>query len=159
MPDPTPSFDVTAAHKWFAVECNNACWPTLEPTTFVGEDAEKLLNQAHAAVFHWRQIGKPVNVARGNWLLARVNTVLGRKEAALHHAQLCLDQCLRDGFKDWDLAFAYEAAARANALAGNMDAARAHYADAVTASAACAEKEDREIVDGDLATGPWFGMR
>jgi len=49
--------------------------------------------------------------------------------------------------------------ARALACAGELDQAAAWYARASAAGAAIADDEDREIFTGDLATGPWFGLR
>jgi len=54
---------------------------------------------------------------------------------------------------------AAEAMARALACAGELDQAAAWYARASAAGAAIADDEDREIFTGDLATGPWFGLR
>ena len=54
-------------------------------------------------------------------------TVLGRAEPALHHARRCLELCEAnpEAIEDWDLPYAYEALARAHALAGEADEARA----------------------------------
>jgi hypothetical protein len=65
----------------------------------------------------------PANRARGEWLVSRVYAVAGRPEVALHHAERCLAWCERGGLADWDLAFAYEALARASRLAGDDGAA------------------------------------
>jgi hypothetical protein len=83
-----------------------------------------------------------------------VYALLGRPEPALFHARKVLEICQREHIGDFDLAFAYEALARATALDG--DTAEAHRW-AELARAACAdiaEDEDREVVIGDLATLP-----
>ena len=76
----------------------------------VEQDAE-LIHTAHASCHHWRQVGTAANRARGEWLLARVYSVLGRPEPALYHARRCLALAERggDGFEDWDLPAAHEA--------------------------------------------------
>jgi hypothetical protein len=77
--------------------------------------------------------------------------LLGRAEPAVWHAGRCLDWCERAGLGDWDLAYAYEALARAHALAGSVEAA-AWKAKARAAGDAIADPEDREHFDEDYAT-------
>ena len=107
---------------------------------------------AHASVYHWSRVGTHVNLARGEWQCSRVYAVLGRAEPALWHAQRCLDLCARHGMKDWDLAFAHEAMARALQVAGDAVGSRRHL-DAARA-VPIEEDEDRELVLADLATIP-----
>jgi hypothetical protein len=111
-----------------------------------------MVHSAHASVHHWSRVGTEINLARGEWQVSRVYTVLGRSEPALWHAQRCLDVCTRNGFADWDLAFAHEAMARAYAVGGDLDRAREHV-DAARA-VPVAEDEDRELVEADLGTIP-----
>ena len=56
---------------------------------------------------------------RSEWQCSRVYAVLGRPEPALHHARRCLELCEQHGIGDWVLGFAYEALARAHAVAGD----------------------------------------
>jgi len=63
-----------------------------------------------------------------------------------------LDICQREGIAD--LAFAYEALARACALAGDTSGARRWAELARAARAQVAEDDDREIVLSDLETLP-----
>ena len=63
------------------------------------------------------------------------------------------------GVADFDHAYAAEAMARALACAGDLDQAAAWHARPSAAGARIADDEDREIFTGDLATGPWFGLR
>ena len=69
---------------------------------------------------------------------------------ALHHARSCLDWCERHDLADWDLAFAYEALARASRLAGDDEAAERYVEQARAVE--IAETDDRELVEADLAT-------
>jgi len=80
-----------------------------------------------------------------------VYTVLGPAEPAVWHARQCLDWCERAGLGDWDLAYAYEALARAHALAGDAEAAE-WKAKARASGDAIADPEDREHFDEDFAT-------
>lgn len=143
-----------ATERQLAAALFNMVWTLLErEERSEAEDAE-MIHAAHASTYHWMQIGEPVNRARGEWQCSRAYAVLGRPEPALFHARKVLEICQREGIADFDLAFAYEALARACALAGDMVEARRW---AELARAACeqvAEDDDREIVRSDLETLP-----
>jgi hypothetical protein len=96
----------------------------------------------------------PAHLARGEWQISRVYTVLERAEPALHHAQRVLDLCQENGIGDWDLAFAYEALARAHAVAGNAARAREYTDQALAAAGEIADDEDRDLLLADLETIP-----
>jgi len=92
-----------------------------------------------------------VNLARGEWQCSRVYAVPGRAEPARFHAERCLELCEANGIGDFDLAYAYEALARAERLAGDEEAVRRHLDDARAAATRIAEAEDREHFLRDLA--------
>jgi hypothetical protein len=146
-----------AQERKLAASLFNEVWRLLElPVRTETEDA-LMLHGAHASCYHWMRVGEPVNRARGEWQVSRVYSVLGQPEAAFRHAQKVLDICQREGIGDFDLAFAYEALARASAVGGDTDAARNWAAQAREASAAIADDEDRNLVLADLATIPATG--
>jgi len=120
------------------------------------EDDDRMLHAVHASRSHWGEAPecKPENLARGEWQVSRVHTVLGRGEPAIWHARRCLEHCLEAGIGDWDLAYAYEALARAHAVAGNEDDAAHWKAKAREAGDAIAEPGDREHFDEDYLTLP-----
>jgi hypothetical protein len=135
----------------------NEVWRLMDlPERTEAEDAA-MLHGAHASCYHWMVVGEPVNRARGEWQVSRVYSVLGRPEAAYLHAQKVLDICQRERIGDFDLAFAYEALARASALGGDAEAARSWAAQAREASQAITDQEDRDLVLADLATIPVGG--
>ena len=59
-----------------------------------------------------------------------------------------------EGIGDWDLAFAYEALARAHAIAGDARQAREYTDQALAAAEDIAQDEDRDLLLGDLETIP-----
>jgi len=65
-----------------------------------------------------------------------------------------LDICQENGIGDWDLAFAYEALARAHAIAGDAVQARAYTDQALAAAEDIAEDGERDLVLADLETIP-----
>ena len=67
--------------------------------------------------------------------------MIERAEPALYHARRCLEICEANGIGDFDLAFAYEALARASAVAGDGEAARGYVDLARTARDGIVEDE------------------
>ncbi len=106
--------------KLLAAQLFNETWRLIEQEGRSRQDDDRMIHTAHASRYHWSQVpaATPAHLARGEWQISRVYTVLGRAEPALHHARRVLDLCQENGVGDWDLAFAYEALARAHAIAG-----------------------------------------
>jgi hypothetical protein len=150
MPDPiTPE-----QTRQLAVDLFNAVWSLMERDDRSPADDDRMLHAAHASRHHWGEIGRPENLARGEWQISRVYAVLGRGEPALYHAGRCLDICTEHGIGDWDLAYAHEALARAYETAGDRERARASRRDAERAAEQIADAEDREHLEQDLQTLP-----
>jgi DNA-binding transcriptional MerR regulator len=135
-----------------AVDLFNHVWTLLETTERTVEQDDEMVHAAHASRYHWGEVGEPANLARGEWQCSRVYAVLGRGEPALHHARRCLEICQQHGIGDWDLAFAYEALARASRVAGNLEGRERYAALAREAGLKIAEAEDREGFEADMAT-------
>jgi hypothetical protein len=140
--------------RQLAVSLFNYVWTLIEQPDRTREQDDAMLHAAHASRHHWAQVGGPENVARGEWQVSRVYCVLQRGEPALYHARRCLEVCQQHGIGDWDLAFAYEALARASAVAGDARGRDRYLADARAAGEAIKDPEDRELLEKDLATIP-----
>jgi hypothetical protein len=138
-------------HRRLGVDLFNEVWRLMESR----EDDDRLLHAAHASRYHWGEAPecRPENLARGEWQVSRVYVVLGRPEPAVWHARRCLERCEAHGLGDWDLAYAFEALARAHALAGDREAS-AWKEKARAAGEAIADPDDRAQFDGDYATLP-----
>jgi len=141
-------------HRKLGVQLFNGTWTLLEKPDRTPDEDALMIHMAHASAYHWLQAGKPENFARSHWQCSRIYSVLGRSEPAIYHARFVLDICERNGIGDWDLAFAYEALARAYAVAGDSEQAGHWVEQARQASADIAEDEDRELLLADLATIP-----
>jgi tetratricopeptide (TPR) repeat protein len=137
-----------------AADIFNFAWTLLEKPDRSAREDDLMIHAAHAQRFHWEWVGDPVNHARGEWQLARVYAVLGRAEPALHHARRCLELCEANGIGDFDLAYAYEAMARAYGVTGDGDEAARFEELARRAAEEIADADDREQVLADLATLP-----
>lgn len=151
-------------HREIAVDLNNAVWESLDANEITEaspiEDRERLLYAAYTSTWHWLQVGTAANHARGEHLISRVAARIGDPEAALRHAIRCLDLVEANPAvcEDWDLAFALEAMARAQAAAGDRTRALETLHRARDATRAIADPEDRAVVEGELARPPWFGL-
>ena len=135
-------------HRQLGVDLFNETWRLMESR----EDDELMLDCAHASGYHWALAPecRPENRARAAWLIARAYTVAGLPEPALRHAERCFQLCERYGLGDWDLAFAYEALARATKIAGDPDGVRSFVE--LARAVEIADGEDREQLEKDLAT-------
>lgn len=151
-------FDEKEAHKHFAVNLYNLTWDYLEKAGRSQADDEVMLNATHASAYHWLQVGTEVNFQRSFWQLARVYTVLGDKRWSLYYAQRCYELTTQHKLVDFDLAFSFEALARAYALNGMEKEYQQYRALAQKASEQIEEDDDKEIFLKDLNSGLWFGM-
>jgi DNA-binding transcriptional MerR regulator len=140
--------------RQLAIDLFNGVWRLIEQEDRTVEEDDRMLHMAHASRYHWGQVGTAANRGRGEWQCSRVYAILERPEPALHHARRYLEICQENGIADWDLAFAYEALARASAVAGNPEQARSWTEQALAAAEDIAEDGEREIVLADLETIP-----
>ncbi len=129
-----------------AIDLYNKTWKLFDG------DPDVLIHTAHASAYHWMQVGTTANRARSEWLCARVYSELGRAEPALHHARRCLELVESDpaAMEDWDLAAAYEALARAHAIAGDADESMRYRDLGFEAVAKVSDAADGEHIAADL---------
>ena len=146
--------DVTTLHRKFAVDCFNGTWGLLDKPDRTPAEEAAMVHMAHASRYHWGQIGTPLEFARGDWQISRVYATLGLGETALRYAKSSLDLCHAHGYGDFDLAFAYEALARACAVMGDRSRRDEYLLLANEAGHAIAEEEDRTYFFNELKTIP-----
>jgi hypothetical protein len=135
-------------HRQLGVDLFNETWRLMESR----DDDALIVDCAHASAYHWANAPecKPENRARSAWLISRVYTVVGRAEPAFFYANRCLELCKRYALADWDLAYAYEALARASQTAGDREAV-AKYIELARA-VDIADSHDAEHLEQDLNT-------
>jgi len=139
--------------RQLAVDLFNATWTLLNADRSPQDDIA-MLHMAHASRHHWGRVGTAANLARGEWQCSRVYAVLGRPEPARFHAERCLADCEENGIGDWDLAYAFEALARAASVAGDRAEAQRWLVRAREAASDIGDPEDRAHLEEDLATIP-----
>ena len=139
-------------HKKFAIETFNLTWDLMDKQDRTQVEIDRMINAAHTSRYHWEVAGEPVNIARGEWQISRVYATLNRVEPCLYHAGRCLKITLENDLKDFDLAFAYEAMARACSLAQD-EVETAKYITLAQEAGAEIEKEgDRDYFFSELRT-------
>jgi len=141
-------------HKRLGIDLFNKTWTFLDMENRTRDEDDEMLHCAHASAFHWFHVGTQANRARSEWQVSRVNAVLGRPEAALAHAERCLDlvEGAPDQMEEFDLPAAYEALARAHLVAGNTAEAKRFHELGLAATGRIEDEEDRQIIEKDFAT-------
>lgn len=153
MPD-DEKFTSQEWQKKMAVDLFNRVWSLMEKKNRTKEENDTMVHAAHASRYHWGEVGKPVNWARGEWQISRVYSVLKRPEIAQLHAQRYLDLCEEHSLGDFDYSYAYEALARACALAGESTLCQKYLALARKYGEKIENKEHRDMLMRDLKTVP-----
>ena len=149
----TPPTMEADEHRQLGVDLFNGTWTLMEKPDRTPDDDLRMLAMTYASAYHWSQAGVgPEHAARGEWQISRVHTVLGQGESALFHGLASLRLCEEHGIGDWDLAFAYEALARASRVAGDDEATERWIVKARAAGDAIAETDDRDLLLSDLET-------
>lgn len=134
----------------------NLVWRYLEKPKRSAEEDDLMINAAHASCYHWAEVGSAEQLAIGHWQISHVYAVLGRAESALYHGARSLDTCKRADVKDFPLAYAYEALARAHALNGNPEEARRCIALGKATGQRIKGSMDRDLFFKDIASVPGY---
>jgi hypothetical protein len=154
------TYSLPEAERALAMAANQHAWDLLGREARTVEEDEAMVLAASASLYHWQRVGTGLHAQRGHWLLSHVYAVLEEPAQAMRHAERCLalTEQHRAEMHDFDIAYAYEALARANALQGSMDVARVYHQRAAEAGEKIADAEDRQIFLGDFEGGDWYGV-
>lgn len=139
-------------HKKMATGLFNLVWDLLDKEKKTPDEDDKMLHAAHASRYHWGEIGTPLHFERGEWQISRVYAVLKRPEPALFHAKRCQQICEQNDIGDFDIAFAYEALARAHAVADNTAECEKNLELAKKAGERIKKEDDKKYFFGELGT-------
>ena len=148
-------------HHYMGIEMNIQTWNLLEKDNRNKQDDARMVNFAQASLYHWRKSHKfeSVNEQRGQYTLSRVYAVLEKGKEALSYAEETSRLTIEQDLKDFDLAYSYEALARANAASGNKKECAKWLEKALEVSA-CIQCEDaKKYFILDLESAPWFGCK
>ncbi len=145
-----PDFDLASANKYFAAQCFNQAWDLIEKPDRTPAEDRLMEALSQASIYHWfqRQDCSNQSLSVGYWQASRIQAILGHAPEALRHAQVCLSYST--GLAPFYLAYANEALARAQSLAGNSATAAEHLKAALQLAGEVKEKSDREALLSDL---------
>jgi hypothetical protein len=143
--------DELEVHKKLARDLFNYVWDLMEKTDRSSQDEDTMIHAAHASRFHWGIAGTPLHFARGEWQISRVYSILKRFEPALYHAKRCVDLCLEHDLGNFDLAYGYEAMARAFTIQGDSEQSRIYLQLATEIGEKIENQKDKNLLFADLA--------
>ncbi len=137
-----------------AAQLFNGTWKLLSKKRRTKEESDTMIHMAHASRYYWGLVGGPKELAIGEWQISHVYAVVRRPEPSLYHAERSLEICKAHGVGDFPLAYAYEALARAFAIAGKTRERAACLKLAKVAGERIREDDDRALFFNDLRTVP-----
>lgn len=147
-------FDQSAVHKYYSVNCFNKAWDLIDKEERTPEDDQEMVRLSHASHYHWTQ--RPdyssTKASIALWQTARIYAILNQTEAAVRYGHLCLEVSQDEGVPPFYLGFAYEALARAAAVAGNEQEMNDYLNLAIATAEIVNEADDRKMLLDDLET-------
>ena len=148
-------------HHYMGIEMNIQTWNLLDNKERNEQDDFRMINFAKASLYHWRKSDKYelVNEQRGQWMLSRVYSCLGKAEEALSYAKETLKITEEQELQDFDLGYAYESMARAYAAFDNKDESIKWLEKAKKAGDLIKDDKDNEYFISDLESEPWFNIK
>jgi hypothetical protein len=122
-------------------------------------DRSKIFENAFGALAIGR-VGKSITPQnKALWMIASVYAELNEAELALDYATKCMDITKNGKMPAIEMAYAFEALARANAINDEFDVAERYYKFAKHSSSEIKSSSDRKKFIARLETGNWNNMR
>ena len=134
-----------------AITLFNETWELIDKKNRTEAETITMLHKAHTSCYLWREANKPLNNARGEWQVSRVYSILGEGKLALLHGKSSLALCLDNEIGDFDLAFGYEAVARAYQALGEKALCEENKQLGLSACEAIADNDDRDYTIRNFA--------
>ena len=147
-----PNFDIAAVHRYFSATCFNKTWEFIDNPHRSPDEELAMLQTAMASLWHWsqREDATLQNLSVGNWQVSRVYCLLGQADNARRYAEVSLK--LAEGCEPFYAAFAYEALARAEMVAGNKAKMQEYLEKAFTLAEKVEDEEDKQVLMADLGS-------
>ncbi len=145
-------FDPTSAHKHFSQKCFNQAWDLMEKSGRTQEEDLQMLYLSLASIWHWTQRDDcaPKNLAVGYWQASRIYSMLGEADNARRFGQLSLDYSREEA--PFLKAYAFEALARAELLAGNHSSKSRYLKQARELTNSVTDVNEKSMILTDLDT-------
>jgi hypothetical protein len=151
-----PDFDVKAAHRYFSTGCFNRVWDLLDKPSRTAPEDQRMIELCIASVWHWTQRDdcSETNMSIGYWQASRVYAAVDLADEARRYGRLCLEASKGPDILPFYLGYAYEALARAEAVAGNEAEAREYLAEARRIADRLPDPDAKKQLVADLDTVP-----
>ena len=147
-----PQLDASVAHQFFAADCFNKAWELIDKPSRTAEEDEQMLLLSMSSAWHWTQ--RPdcteQNMSAAYWQISHVYALLNQADNARRYGALALAKAQAKGVPPFFLAYAYEALARAEMVAGNKEQMQAHLAKARRAVKRLTDAEAQKMLLSDL---------
>ena len=142
-------------HRKIGIELFNKTWGLMDKTDRTPSEDATMLEFAHSSAYHWSFSGTLVNQQRGYWLISRVYAVLAIPDACLLFAKLCRESTESglSEMEDFDIAFSFEALARAYTLKDDLGKAAEMFRSAASAGKLIKDDEDQKVFTESLLSG------
>jgi hypothetical protein len=156
-----PTFDLTAAHRFFSADCFNRAWDEMDKANRSPEDDETMLLLAFASYYHWTQRPDCTPTARSVscWQISRIYALLRQAQSASFWAGRSLGFSLEEGVEPFYRGYAFEALARAALLSARAESkskldqiAATYLAQAHEEAEKIVDEESRQMLMADLAS-------
>jgi hypothetical protein len=146
-------FNLAAAHSHFSAHCFNAAWDLMEQPERTTAQDEEMLRLSLASTWHWtqREDCTPANLSVGYWQTSRIYALMGQADNARRYGLMALTT-VQDEEASFYQGYAYEALARAEALAGDREKMAEYLEQARRAAERVADGQSREMLEADLDT-------
>jgi len=146
--------DLMKAHNYFSANCFNATWDLLDKPDRTTEEGDQMILLCMASAWHWTQRADVTdqNMSVGYWLISRVYAVLGHASNARKYGELCLSKSESEGIPPFYLAYAFEALARGEWVAGKAEKMNEYLEKARLTAEGITDAKSRKMVFDDLAT-------
>ena len=147
-------FDLSAAHRHFAVECFNQAWELMDKAQRTPDEDEQMIRLSLASHWHWTQRAACTeeNISVAYWQTSRIYAMLGQAENARRYARLCLEASRDDSLPPFCLGYAYEALARAESLAGDQTQTSEYLREAQRVTETITDPDTKQMLLADLET-------
>lgn len=147
-------FDHKAAHKYFSAHCFNRAWDLIDKSDRTPEEDEEMIRLNLASQYHWsqREDFSSTIASIGFWQTSRIYVLLGQVNNARRYGQLCLEVSQDEEVEPFFLGYAYEALARAEAVAGNELEMQAFLEQAHSTAEQIKKEDEKNMLLDDLKT-------
>lgn len=143
-----------ADHEKYSAQCFNHAWDLMDKTDRSLDEDEEMLRLSMTSLWHWsqREDCTDQHQSIGYWQISRIHALLGRADEARRYGEFCLAKSAGADVAPFALAYAYEALARAESVAGNAEPRDKYIAESKKVVDTISDADTQKMLLDDLAT-------